>query len=93
MFSQVVDIAKQMIQTKPGNATDVIFGGGYLAFNAVGKPENKWDCMRKDGLNLIQQWKNQHISRSQSFTSLIPDLHQDINIVSSFSRCLNGTFP
>ena len=29
----------------------------------------------------------------QSFTSLMADLHQDINRVSSFSRCLNGTFP
>ena len=29
--------------------------------------------------------------RSQSFTSLMAD--QDINRVSSFSRCLNGTFP
>ena len=35
-----------------------------------------------------------HYQRSQSFTSLMADLRQDINIVSSFSRmCLNGTFP
>ena len=32
--------------------------------------------------------------RSQSFTSLMADLRQDINrIFSSFSRCLNRTFP
>ena len=31
--------------------------------------------------------------RSQSFTSLKVDLRQDINRVSSFTRCLNGTFP
>ena len=32
--------------------------------------------------------------RSQSFTSLMADFRQDINRVSSsFSRCLNGTFP
>ena len=31
--------------------------------------------------------------RSQSFTSLMEDLRQDINRVSSLSRCLNGTFP
>ena len=30
---------------------------------------------------------------SQSFTSLMAVLRQDINWVSSFSRCLNGTFP
>ena len=32
-------------------------------------------------------------SRAQSFTSLVADNHQDINIVSSFRKCLNGTFP
>ena len=31
--------------------------------------------------------------RLQSFTSLMADLGQDISKVSSFSRCLNGTFP
>ena len=31
--------------------------------------------------------------RFQSFTFLMADLHQDINRISSFSRCLNGTFP
>ena len=30
---------------------------------------------------------------AQSFTSLMADLRQDINSVSSFTRCLNGTFP
>ena len=30
---------------------------------------------------------------AQSFTSLMTDLRQDINRVSLFSRCLNGTFP
>ena len=30
--------------------------------------------------------------RSQSFTSLMADLRQDINRVSSFNRCVNGTF-
>ena len=31
--------------------------------------------------------------RAQSFTSLMADLCQDMNRVSSFCRCLNGTFP
>ena len=30
---------------------------------------------------------------AQSFTSLMQDLRQDINRVSSFSRCFSGTFP
>ena len=31
--------------------------------------------------------------RSQSFTSLMADLRQDINCGFAFSRCINGTFP
>ena len=34
-----------------------------------------------------------YIFRAQLFTSLTADLYKDINRVSSFSRCLNGTFP
>ena len=30
--------------------------------------------------------------RAQSFTTLMADLRQDMNIVSLFSRCLNGIF-
>ena len=30
---------------------------------------------------------------AQSFTSLMANLRQDINRISSISRCLNGTFP
>ena len=79
-----------MIQTKPGNATDVIFGGGYLAFNAVGKPDNEWDCIRKDGLNLIQQWKNQHISSntSHNFVSNLEELKQLMQYSNSSTKDL-----
>ena len=31
--------------------------------------------------------------RDQSFTSLLANLCQDLNRVSAFRRCLNGTFP
>ena len=34
-----------------------------------------------------------HSFRAHSFMSLMADLRQDINRVSSFIRCLNGTFP
>ena len=87
-----------MIQTKPGNATDVIFGGGYLAFNAVGKPDNEWDCIRKDGLNLIQQWKNQHISSntSHNFVSNMQELKQlmqDHQVEQSSNSSTKGLLP
>ena len=41
----------------------------------------------------ISSWGRIKPLRFQSFTSLMVDLYQDINRVSSFSRCLNGTFP
>ena len=31
--------------------------------------------------------------RAQTFTFLMADLRHDINRVSSFSKCINGTFP
>ena len=34
-----------------------------------------------------------HEVRAQSFIALMVDLRHDINRVSSYSRCLNGTFP
>ena len=41
----------------------------------------------------VDHFHNKMDLRDQSFTSLMADLRQDINRVSSFSRCLNGTFP
>ena len=41
--------------------------------------------------NLLRQMIR--TARSQSFTSLMADLSQDINRVYSFSRCPNGAFP
>ena len=41
----------------------------------------------------ISSWGRIKPLRFQSFTSLMADLYQDLNRVSSFSRCLNGTFP
>ena len=43
---------------------------------------------------VIIKWRDSRLFfRSQSFTFLMTNLCQDINRVSSFSRCLNGTFP
>ena len=47
------------------------------------------------GLVACEFWYMQILSwgiRSQSCTSLMVDLRQDTNRVSSFSRCLSGTF-
>ena len=47
----------------------------------------EFDRKEIDAINT--QWN----LRSQSFTSLMADLHKDINRDSSFSRCIIGTFP
>ena len=61
-----MDIARQMIETSPGNMTDLMFGGGHLAFNSSGTSKNKWDCNRKDGRDLIKQWKQNQRSLKKS---------------------------
>ena len=62
-----MDIARQMIETAPGNMTDLMFGGGYLAFNSSGSSKNKWDCNRKDGRDLIKQWKQNQRNLKKSY--------------------------
>ena len=44
-------------------------------------------------MNILPIYPPPLIIRSQSFSSLMEDLRQVINKVSSFSRYLNGTFP
>ena len=74
--------------------------GLYLRTNS--NPEPDFDPENSDELIKLQypivknvelgRWHD-FIFRAQSFTSLMADLCQDINRVSSFSRYFNGTFP
>lgn len=53
------DIASQLVNNWPGNAFKVIFGGGRTKF--IPNTENDVDGNsgeRLDGVNLIEQWKN-----------------------------------
>ena len=60
-----------------------------------------WDIFFdvSSSLQNVKWWNNALLGillmtlRAQSFTSLMAELCQDINRVSSFSRCLNGSFP
>lgn len=59
--SECRDIARQMVLDKPGKDLKVIFGGGRLKF--LPKQEIDEDGKhgeRSDGLNLINQWKEEH---------------------------------
>ena len=58
---------------------------------------NNTDDENSEGIFSSEQDENSQVNeefgfRSQSFTFLMAD-RQDINRVSSFSRCFNGTFP
>ena len=81
-------VAKLLFHFMSAASTNAIEIGSYMIEN-----QNSW----MDGkiitngvrLNPVVALFNH---RSQSFTSLMADLYQDINRVSSFRRCLNGTF-
>ena len=56
-YSQFADIARQMIESAPGNQTDVILGGGMLSFKNGSNSNPKWVCSRQDGRDLIKGYK------------------------------------
>ena len=47
-----------MIESSPGNQTNVMLGGGFLAFKGgnLGSLNSKWVCSREDGRDLIEDW-------------------------------------
>ena len=63
--------------------------GAEVAFEDEAIPIKNKERLR----DIKKQGSEVSIYRAQLFTSLKADLRQDMNRVSSFSRCLNGTFP
>lgn len=67
------DIARQLVETEPGNKINVIMGGGRqcLVTGVTGSdadPIDTWACSRKDGRNLIQDWERLRSQRKESYT-------------------------
>ncbi|KAI8431966.1 hypothetical protein MSG28_004499 [Choristoneura fumiferana] len=61
--TQCKDIARQLVEDWPGRDLHVIMGGGrqMLVSNSTGTagdPINLWGCYRQDGLDLIQQYRD-----------------------------------
>lgn len=54
MTSCQADIARQLVENEPGTNFDVIFGGGRRAFYS---DHPFFTASRKDGRNLVEQWK------------------------------------
>ncbi|XP_017759952.1 PREDICTED: alkaline phosphatase-like [Eufriesea mexicana] len=69
---QCKDIARQLVEDMPGKNIKVIMGGGrqMLKSNATGTefdPIDTWAGQRKDGKDLIEEWKRDKRSRKLSF--------------------------
>ncbi|XP_045526161.1 alkaline phosphatase-like [Pieris brassicae] len=67
------DIARQLIEDWPGRDLNVILGGGRqsLITNATAlenDPLSDWACYRKDGRNLIEDYKKDKESRGLNYT-------------------------
>lgn len=67
-----LDIARQLVETSPGNKINVIMGGGRqcLVSGVEGTstdPIDTWSCKRQDGKNLMEDWKNLRSSRGESY--------------------------
>ncbi|XP_062620491.1 alkaline phosphatase-like [Saccostrea cucullata] len=77
------DIARQLIYDN--NEIDVIFGGGRRAFfpNTTRDPETNSSNLRKDGLNLIREWRTimedtgqsyKYVENTEEFQSVDPSV-------------------
>ncbi|XP_023299167.2 alkaline phosphatase 4 [Lucilia cuprina] len=90
-----VDIARQLVETNPGNKFNVIMGGGLKPLgaanlNEVRTVEFEGDtediCSRSDGLNLPQKWLDygKSINDSRVFVKSIKELKEvDLKKVNS----------
>lgn len=68
-----MDIARQLVETAPGNKLNVVMGGGRqcLVSNVTGTdadPIDTWSCRRKDGRNLIEDWAGLRQERLESYS-------------------------
>lgn len=66
------DIARQLVETAPGNKINVIMGGGRqcLVSDVTGSeadPLDTWSCARKDGRDLIKTWQQVREERRESY--------------------------
>ena len=79
-----------------GNRTNVILGGGRLAFKAnsdkVKDSRDKWTCQRKDGRDLIQDWKTEKDELSPGRNVVVFDRDGLKNVDPSNTDYLFGVF-
>uniref|UniRef100_A0A1B0AJT9 Alkaline phosphatase n=1 Tax=Glossina pallidipes TaxID=7398 RepID=A0A1B0AJT9_GLOPL len=82
-----IDIARQLVETSPGNKFNVVLGGGLQplgAMNPMEKRTTPWEggtekvCSRNDTLNLPEMWlkMGQEINDERAFVSTQEELKQ-----------------
>ena len=55
------DITKQLVESERGRGINVVLGGGRGSFTPAPGPKNvAWNCSRRDGVDLVNTWKNLH---------------------------------
>ncbi|KAL0829063.1 hypothetical protein ABMA28_003927 [Loxostege sticticalis] len=66
---QCKDIARQLIEDEPGRSLNVILGGGRRTLvSSPDDSDNPWECTRKDGRNLIEEYKKDKESRGLKYS-------------------------
>ncbi|XP_072945043.1 alkaline phosphatase-like [Epargyreus clarus] len=90
------DIARQLVEDWPGKDLQVVLGGGrqVLVSNSTGTatdPISKWSCYRKDGKNLIDEYKKDKESRGLKYNVVYNNKElKELNI--DETDCLLGIF-
>ena len=67
-----IDIARQMLDSPFGNGPDVLMGGGRTNFMPASQPDPEYPDIkgrRKDGRDLIAQWKQRHPDGSYAWNA------------------------
>lgn len=62
------DIARQLVEDRPGRNMKVIMGGGRQEMGAGIEPNAKPRCVRTDGRNLVTEWKEQKEAKGATAT-------------------------
>ncbi|XP_025986676.1 alkaline phosphatase 4 isoform X2 [Solenopsis invicta] len=84
----VKDIAKQLVEDKPGNQFKVILGGGAQQMGLKMNSSDSNSCLRSDGRNLVKEWQEKHpkgkaVTNMQDLMSI--DISNTSHILGVFS--------
>lgn len=62
------DIARQLVEDEPGRKLKVIMGGGRQEMGAPEMQADEQKCVRSDGMNLVEDWKNDKAAQGKKYS-------------------------